>query len=171
MKTRKTILAIATLPLLALSACGEETEPSPTSAPSATSTTKSPPKASTTTTSPVETQPASETASETATYGLTDEDLRIIREKCDFLKGTPCTDIEVAQYAQVWINNGSKPQPGPEATYGSSDEWINDLTEPMQETAEQTYPTMPNGAVDEGAITDMFWECMDAGGTAETCRQ
>ncbi|MBX8996889.1 hypothetical protein HCH15_11975 [Corynebacterium testudinoris] len=27
------------------------------------------------------------------------------------------------------------------------------------------------GYVDEGTITDRFWACMEAGGTAETCRQ
>lgn len=33
------------------------------------------------------------------------------------------------------------------------------------------YPTTPDGMVDEGAITENFWNCMAAGGTEESCRQ
>lgn len=32
------------------------------------------------------------------------------------------------------------------------------------------YPRLENGNVDEGKLTEMFWECMEAGGTEETCR-
>ena len=32
------------------------------------------------------------------------------------------------------------------------------------------YPRLENGNVDEGRLTEMFWECMEAGGTEETCR-
>ena len=53
-------------------------------------------------------------------------------------------------------------------------EWMSDddsESETFVEDESTTYPTLPNGAVDEGAITDMFWDCMNAGGTADTCRQ
>ena len=53
-------------------------------------------------------------------------------------------------------------------------EWMSDdmsESEPFVEEQSTAYPTMSDEAVNEGAATDQFWECMDAGGTADTCRQ
>lgn len=174
MNIRKKLLSMIAIPPLMLTACSESSEEPQTQ----TSTTKqsesktkpsTTPPSSATETSPPETVPSSESA----TYGLTDEDLQIIRNKCDFLKQSPCTDTEVAQYSQLWINNGTKPQPGEESKYDSYDQWIDSLTapEPATEEPAMTDPTLSNGVVNEDAITDMFWDCMDAGGTADTCRQ
>lgn len=58
---------------------------------------------------------------------LSDEELQLVREKCDFLMESACTDQQVAEYAQMWEQAGDSPAPGAESEYGSYDEMIADF--------------------------------------------
>lgn len=74
--------------------------------------------------SPAAEQPA---PAEMGDSSLSDEEMRLVREKCDFLMESACSDQQVAEYAQMWEQAGDRPTSGAESEYGSYGEMIDDL--------------------------------------------
>lgn len=132
---RAAIAAVLAIPII-LTACSSTDQDdapattTPTQTSSAPATTETPGSATETTPAAVEEPAAVEPAAPAAqpgTISLTDQEQQIVREKCDFLKESPCTDEEVAQYAAMWESAGDHPEVGDEAQYGSVDEMVGDM--------------------------------------------
>lgn len=160
----KKLPAIA-LAALTLTGCASESaepaqEPSTKSSTTASATSSSSSTTSTTTPEPAVEQPETTTPQPAtapdpnfpyAPYGVDEYGIpnipegTPISERCHILNGYPCEPDKLSQYEQMWTQRG----------YDQNGNKI-----PLSENAQQ----------EEDAQT-RFWDCFNAGGTEEECRQ
>ena len=77
-------------------------------------------------------------------------------------------DVEPATPEDAHDPDAEADYPEPGFSEGPADYAPNGVVDAPLEN--DPYPRLENGNVDEGRLTEMFWECMEAGGAEETCR-